>query len=43
MKKMKSLFMMLIMVMLPLSNVRVSAEPEETGLPADDTKGGDDE
>ena len=36
MKKMKSLFMMLIMVMLPLSNVRVSAEPEEVPLGYDD-------
>ena len=32
MKKTKLLFMTLIMVMLPLSNVRVSAEPEDVPL-----------
>ena len=32
MKKTKILFMMLIMVMLPLSTVRISAEPEDVPL-----------
>jgi len=32
MKKTKLLFMTLIMVMLPLSNVRVSAQPEDVPL-----------
>lgn len=36
MKKTKLLFMTLIMVMLPLSNVRVSAEPEDVPLEYED-------
>ncbi len=36
MKKTKLLFMTLIMVMLPLSNVRLSAEPEDVPLEYED-------
>ena len=36
MKKTKLLFMILIMVMLPLSNARVSAEPEDVPLEYED-------